>query len=583
MKLWPLFSLCVIILFGCSSPKKPSIEELTTPFEQKENYSATYEESIEYYKKLQDFFPKNISIEEVGESDAGKLIYKVVIAENLTSPKTKKDGSDKLVMLINNAIHAGEPCGVDASMMLARDILMDDEKRKLLEDITLVIIPIYNVGGALRRNSTTRANQNGPAEYGFRGNAQNLDLNRDFIKMDSKNARTFVRLFSDWMPDIFVDTHTSNGADYQYTLTLLPTFHEKLPKPLDDFLSLKMLPSLYKQVDEAGWLVCPYVMSYGTPDKGILGFYDSPRYSSGYASLFNCLSFTTEAHMLKPFADRVNSTYSFLDELLKFSFENKSEIKKAKAESEQLLANQQEFVLDWKLDFSRFDSIPFKGYEAKYKTSEITGKQRLYYDREAPFEKKIAYFNYYSPTVKVTKPKAYIIPQVLRRVVNRMKDNNVQFSQLKKDSLIDVELYEVLSFETAKKPYEGHIPHSKVEVNSSKVKKQFYAGDYLVLTNQSNVRYIIETLEPQAKDAFFVWNFFDSFMQRKEYFSGYVFEDYAAQFLRENPAFQKEFEEKKDADTSFDNSASKQLMFIYDKSPLAEGTNNVYPIGRILN
>jgi len=363
----------------------------------------------------------------------------------------------------------------------------------------------------------------------------------------------------------------------------LPTFHEKLPKPLDDFLRLKMLPSLYKQVDEAGWLVCPYVMSYGTPDKGILGFYDSPRYSSGYASLFNCLSFTTEAHMLKPFADRVNSTYTFLDELLKFSFENKSEIKKAKAESEELLANQQEFVLDWELDFSRFDSIPFKGYEAKYKTSEITGKQRLYYDREAPFEKKIAYFNYYSPTVKVTKPKAYIIPQGLRRVVNRMKDNNVQFSQLKIDSLIDVELYEVLSFETAKKPYEGHIPHSKVEVKSSKVKKQFYAGDYLVLTNQSNVRYILETLDPQAKDAFFVWNFFDSFMQRKEYFSGYVFEDYAAQFLRENPAFQKEFEEKKDADTSFANSASKQLMFIYENSPLAEGTNNVYPIGRILN
>jgi len=583
MKLWPLFSFCVIILFGCSSPKKPSIEDLNTPFELKENYSATYEESIEYYKKLQDFFPKNISIEEAGESDAGKPIYKVVLAEKLTSPKTKKDGSDKLVMLINNAIHAGEPCGVDASMMLARDILMDDEKRKLLEEITLVIIPIYNVGGALRRNSTTRANQNGPAEYGFRGNAQNLDLNRDFIKMDSKNARTFVRLFSDWMPDIFVDTHTSNGADYQYKLTLLPTFHEKLPKPLDDFLRLKMLPSLYKQVDEAGWLVCPYVMSYGTPDKGILGFYDSPRYSSGYASLFNCLSFTTEAHMLKPFADRVNSTYTFLDELLKFSFENKSEIKKAKAESEELLANQQEFVLDWELDFSRFDSINFKGYESKYKPSEVSGKQRLYYDREAPFEKKIAYFNYYSPTVKVTKPKAYIIPQGLRRVVNRMKDNNVQFSQLKIDSLIDVELYEVLSFETAKKPYEGHIPHSKVEVKSSKVKKQFYAGDYLVLTNQSNVRYILETLDPQAKDAFFVWNFFDSFMQRKEYFSGYVFEDYAAQFLRENPAFQKEFEEKKDADTSFANSASKQLMFIYENSPLAEGTNNVYPIGRILN
>jgi len=505
------------------------------------------------------------------------------MASNLKSTKTKKDGSEKLVVFINNGIHAGEPCGVDASMMLARDILIDGEKRKLLEEITLVIIPIYNVGGALRRNSNTRANQNGPQEYGFRGNAQNLDLNRDFIKADSKNARTFAKLFTDWMPDIFVDTHTSNGADYQYTLTLLPTFHEKLPKPLDDFLSLKMLPELYKRVNEAGWLICPYVMSYTTPDKGILGFYDSPRYSSGYASLFNCLSFTTESHMFKPFKDRVYSTYTFLDELLKFGFEKKDAIKKARAESAKLLETQNEFALNWELDFSRFDSIPFKGYEAKYKTSEITGKQRLYYDREAPYEKNIAYFNYYTPTKIVTKPKAYIIPQALRRVVNRMKDSKVKFTQLEKDTIIDVEQYKIIDFETANKPYEGHLPHSKIELETFKNKKQFYAGDYLVITNQPQVRYIIETLEPQAKDAFFAWNFFDSFMQRKEYFSGYIFEDLALEILQENEVLRLQFEQKKLEDTAFANSAQNQLFYIYENSYLAEGTNNVYPIGRIFN
>ena len=71
---------------------------------------------------------------------------------------------------------------------------------------------------ALNRNSTTRTNQNGPESYGFRGNARNYDLNRDFIKSDTKNAKTFAQIFHLVQPDVFIDNHVSNGADYQYIL-----------------------------------------------------------------------------------------------------------------------------------------------------------------------------------------------------------------------------------------------------------------------------------------------------------------------------------------------------------------------------
>ena len=167
--------------------------------------------------------------------------------------------------------------------------------------LSLCIIPLYNIGGALNRNSHTRTNQEGPESYGFRGNARNLDLNRDFIKCDSKNARAFTTIFQDWQPDVFIDTHTSNGADYQYTMTIIATQHNKLHSSLGNFLDQELMPALYAEMKTKDWEMCPYVYSREEPDHGIAAFLDYARYSSGYAALFNTLSFMPETHMLKPY------------------------------------------------------------------------------------------------------------------------------------------------------------------------------------------------------------------------------------------------------------------------------------------
>lgn len=580
---------------GCTSKSITNIENTTTamrreskeapmitPFEQKENYTATYYEAIAFYKQMVRLFPQNIKMEIIGTSDIGQPIHTVILSANGANTPQTAQSQGKQILFVNNGIHPGEPCGIDASMILVRDYLTKTELRQKLNHVTVVLIPLYNIGGALNRNSTTRANQNGPDAYGFRGNSQNLDLNRDFIKCDSKNAMAFNDVFTTWMPDVFIDNHTSNGADYQYTMTLIPTQHDKLAKPLATYMNDKMLPYLYENMDKAGWEMTPYVYARTTPDDGIAGFLDLPRYSSGYGALFNCISFMPETHMLKPYKDRVMSTYAFMDLMLDFMVADKENLRKAKQAAMDLVREQTTFDINWEMDNERFDVINFKGYEAKYKPSEISGLDRLYYDRNEPYTKEIPHFNYYKPNLTIKKPAAYIVPQSAWRVLERLRNNKVEMIELSESEVIEVEMYYIEDYKTGNEPYEGHYLHSDLKIKKVIQKVLFQEGDFVIVMNQNKNRYIIETLEPQAPDSYFSWNFFDGILQRKEYFSPYVFEDSAAEILANNPRLKAELKAKKATDEKFAASAYAQLMFIYERSELSEVTYKRYPIGRLL-
>jgi hypothetical protein len=581
------FTLLIVVLVTACSPKtitdagvSKSVEPLITPFEQNNNTTATYDEVIAFYKTLESYYPEFITMTEVGQSDIGKPIHTIVVSNTGANTPEKVKAQGKVTLFINNGIHPGEPCGVDATMMMVRDFMEKPALHAKLDKVTLVIIPMYNIGGALNRSGTSRANQNGPEAYGFRGNAQNLDLNRDFVKCDTKNALTFNDVFTKWMPNILIDNHTSNGADYQYTMTLIATQHSKLPKPLAAIMNDEMLPYLYDDMDKKGWEMTPYVYARNTPEDGITGFLDLPRYSSGYAALFNCLSFMPETHMLKPFEDRVVSTYAFMNSMIDFINEKGAELRQAKAAADAVIIEQRDFDLNWNLDLTKVDTILFKGYEAKYKPSDISGLNRLYYDRNEPYEKPISYLNHYTPALAITRPDVYIVPQSAWKVVTRLQNNKVKMTRLEADTFFDVEMYYIEDYKTVKQPYEGHYLHSNVEVKKVNQRVQFYAGDYWIDLNQAQNRYIIETLEPQAPDSYFAWNFFDGVLQRKEYFSAYVFEDTAVKILENNPTLKAELEAKKAADKDFANSAYAQLFFIYERSEWSEKTFNRYPIGR---
>ena len=567
------FVFLTIITYGQMNKKMLSI-----PFDENQNQTPTYAEIRDFYRNL-DLTYDIVNTEDFGMTDSGHPLQIVVIdKDRMVSPKQIREAG-KAILFINNGIHPGEPDGIDATMLLAREIT--EKNPAWLNKISLVIIPVYNIDGCINRSGTSRANQNGPEAYGFRANAKNLDLNRDFIKCDSKSALSFNEFFNLWDPDVMIDTHTSNGADYQYTMTLISTQKDKLHPLLGTFMSKKMLPSLYAKMDEKGWEMIPYVNSESIPDKGIYGFMDSPRYSSGYAGLHHTISFMPETHMLKPYRDRVLSTKAFIESTIEFLDQNAKELLQIRKEVFNLVKTQDKFHLTYSLDKKKPDSLTFKGYTAAYKPSEVSHHDRLYYDRSKPWQIKIPYYDHFDPALTVTKPKAYLIPQAYDQVLRRLHLNGVKTETIKADTVLDVEVYKIEKYETTKTPYEGHYLHHQTEISVSKKKVQFYKGDYIIFTDQKANRYLVEVLEPQAPDSYFNWNFFDGILSQKEYFSDYVFEDLAAQILSDSPTVQAELDKKRTENQKFAQSAAQQLDFVYRSSPYYEPTHMVYPVMRL--
>ncbi|HEX2606740.1 MAG TPA: M14 family metallopeptidase [Flavisolibacter sp.] len=570
-----LLALC------CLLPLLSFSQKWITRFETSKGLeSPPYEEIISWWKVLDAASPK-VKMMEMGLSDAGYPMHLILVSGdadfNIASLKAKK----RNIIFVNNGIHPGEPDGIDASMLLVRDIV--ENKYKLPANVVLALIPVYNIGGSLNRSTNFRIDQDGPVEKGFRGNAQNLDLNRDFIKCDSRNAFAFTKIFHYLDPDVFVDNHVSNGADYQHIMTLITSQHNKLGGASGEFLNKEFEPALYTLMKGKGYDLVPYVNHFSeTPDKGWSEFWDSPRYSSGYTTLWNTFSFVPETHMLKPYPQRVKATRALMESFIEFTATNGGKMTALRQEARKLQATQARFPIGWKLDRTKSSPIQYKGYEAGHKPSEISGLPRLYYDRSKPYTMTIPFYNTYYDTLSVDKPLAYIIPQGWWKVVERLQANGVTMRRLTKDSTVTVEAYKIAGFQASPRPFEGHHLNNNVQVTKSLKTIAFRKGDYFIPLNQKANRFLMETLEPQAEDSYFTWNFFDPILGQKEGYSDYHFEDVAAVYLKEHSELQTQLDQKRVADTAFARNGGAQLNFVYQNSPWFEPAYLQYPVYRLI-
>lgn len=556
-------------------------QSVSTRFEKSNGTETpTYSEIISWWQQL-DAQSGKVKMLTMDMTDAGFPLHLIVVSNNGDYNFNNIRKNNKRIILINNGIHPGEPDGIDASMLMVRDIVAN--KFKIPDNIVLAIIPVYNIGGCLNRSANYRVDQDGPAEFGFRGNSQNLDLNRDFIKCDSKDARAFTAIFHLLDPDVFIDNHVSNGADYQHVMTLLTSQHNKLGGEMGEYMNKQFEPALYSSMKSKGYDLIPYVNSFGdTPDNGWPEFWDSPRYGSGYGSLWHTFSFVPETHMLKPYDQRVKATYALMQSFIDFTGKNSEKIKEVRIKSKQATRSAVEFPIDWTLDKTQTQDFLYKGFKAGRKPSEVSGQDRLYYDRSQPYEKTVKIQNQYKPSLMVKKPEAYIIPQGWWKVIDMLQLNKVSMRRLSRDTTIEVEVYKIADYKASPRQYEMHHINTDVKTSTKIEKMTFRKGDWFIPMNQDANRFLIEVLEPMAEDSYFTWNYFDAILGQKEGYSAYAFEDIAADYLKNNKALQNEMAQRRSTDTSFAKDGRAQLNYVYQNSPWFEPAYMRYPVFRVI-
>jgi hypothetical protein len=536
-----------------------------TPFERgNRNQTTTWAECIAWYEALARRYPGVLHFDVIGNSDTGLPIHAGVVCFDAEFDRARLKAAGRPVFFNNNGIHPGEPEGIDACMALVRDFCEVPQRLASLGRTVFLFIPVYNVDGANNRANTSRVNQEGPEAFGFRGNGRHLDLNRDFVKCDSLAAQAFNRFFTAWDPDVMVDTHTSNGADYAYTMTLIPTQPDKLGGELGAFLRGSMLPVIHDGMAARGWPTCPYVNPVqDTPDSGIVDFLETPRFSTGYAALHHTIGFMPETHMLKPFADRYASMRALVETVLSFTVEHGDQIVALRRAARLAGRTRAEWPVHWALDAGKPSTFRFRGYEAKYRPSALGDYQRLWYDRSAPYERDIPYFDRFAADVRVPAPRAYVVPQQWREVAERLRWNGVRLDTVTQDREQQVAYYHVAQAPLRAHAYEGHAFHDEIVLERRHATVRLRAGDHIVPLDQDAARYAVETLEPLGHDSFFRWGFFDSVLEKKEHYSDYVFEDEAERLLAAEPELARAFDAWKRANPALAANQAAVLDFVF--------------------
>ncbi len=576
-----LIVFCVLFFASCTRQPAPDIQ-----LRYNENQSLEYEEVIDAYRQLASYYDE-ANLKEMGPTDTGRPLHLFLLSGDGDFDPASLKEKGRSIVLINNGIHAGEPAGIDGSIEYAENLLKNkDGMAEVLENTVVAIIPVYSIGGYLDQSRYYRMNQDGPEYKGARRNARNLDLNRDFMKQDSKNARSFAEIFHSLDPDVFIDTHTTNGMEHQSVMTLIASMHQKLPGEMGTFLKEKMQPELYRRMNkETPWGMVPYTQTPGRGDirNGIAGFIDHPHFSSGYASLFNTLAFITETQFAKPYPERVKATIDFIAFTVEFTAGHTGRIRQMRKDASAQTRSRKSFVLDWAPDMAQYDPIVFKGYETSQSTTPLTNRTVTNYHHDRPWSDTIPFYDYFEPLMMAEAPEAYIIPQAWHEVISRMEQNGVKIDRLEKDTIMEAEITYVEDFNVSGGSNQGRHTISQLKTHTELANRKFYKGDAIIYTNQPANNYIVHALEPEAPASFLSWGFFTSALEDGEGWWIYGFEDYAWERLQDDEALSEAFEARKAENEAFRNDPRAQLEFILSqvREQEVERSWHLYPVGRL--
>jgi murein tripeptide amidase MpaA len=577
-------------------------EDWRTPAEVADYRSTPdYTTTIAFLERIAAAYPGTVRIEKFGQTGEGRDLKIVIVSKDGLFDPAAIHASSRVVLLVQNSIHAGEMDGKDACLALLRDIVRPPGLAQLLESVVLVFIPVYNIDGHERRSAHNRINQNGPDLAGWRANATNLNLNRDYMKADAPETHAFLRMFHRWMPDFFVDNHVTDGADFQYDITFALDVTPNVFPATAQWIRESVTPELTRRVEASGHPTFPgliFLKDETDPSKGLALHDNPPRFSTGLMILENRPGLLVELHMLKDYRMRVTGDYEVLKALLEILNRNASKLAALNREADRAAVALGSAKLPrplFPLCLERngeVTNVPFRGYAFVRESSDISGAISVRYEPK-PWDVALPMDAGAVAVVSVELPAGYIIPPQWKRVIDVLETHGVLFERTSRPWTGPVGRYRCSGMEWPTTPFEGRHPilrggnverpigvFGKCTLSTETL--TFPVGSAVVPLAQRLSQVAIHWLEPEAPDSALRWGFFDPIFEQKEHGEAYALEKLAKEELVQSPDLKAEFESRIRTDPRFAGDPNARLEFFYERSPwgLANRVGE-YPVGRL--
>jgi hypothetical protein len=547
--------------------------------------TGRYAELAPLIAQFQSRYPDAVREEQFGTTPEGRPMLAMVVTRSGALTAADARARDLPVLLVQGGIHAGEIEGKDAGFIALRQMLAGEAGTRALEKVVIVFVPIYNVDGHERFHAWNRPNQTGPAQMGQRATAQNLNLNRDYIKQDAPESRAMLSLVERWDPIVYLDIHTTDGAKFQHDVAVqMEPLHEgdaalmKLGQGISDDL----LGRLRRQ----GSRPLPFYPTFLKRDDPSSGFADnvySPRFSTGYFQLRNRYSILVETHSWKPYGERVRIARNIIVDLAEMAArEGQAWLVEAKAADARAAQGAPlHMVLDWKPS-ERFRTIDFQGYAYTRTPSDVTGGLWTRYDDTRPQVWKVPLYDELVPSAEADAPAGgYIVPAAYAAEVAALLDvHGVRYERLQQArAQAPVESFRAQTVTLAPTTFESR-QRATVTGAWAADTRDLPAGSLFVPIAQPRARLVVTLFEPLGPDSLLAWGQFNSSFQQQEYMEGYVAEEVARVQLRD-PAVAQAYQQRLDSDPAFAANASERLKFFARRHSSAEHALNLYPVVRV--
>lgn len=541
--------------------------------------SPGYDDTVAWLKKLSEASPL-IKLVPFGQTAQGRDLYVVVASKEGAETGAALAQNKRPTLLAQGGIHSGEIDGKDAGLMLLRDIVFGG-KAGLLEGANFMLLPVFNADGHERSSEWNRPNQRGPVHQGWRTTAQNLNLNRDYVKADAPEMRALLSLLNDWQPELYLDLHVTDGIDYQYDITFGYNGYGgqfAWSPRIGAWLDARFEPPVSAALAQAGHVPGPLIFAANNRDlnAGIGSGVAPPRFSQGYGDLRHIAAVLVENHSLKSYQQRVLGTYVLLEAALRALAAHGAELRAAiDADSD---ARPEHLPVNWSQAGGPTTEFDFKGVAYEEYVSPASGAREVRWLGTPRLHPKIK-VQLAKSGATLHRPKAYYVPVTRPDLIERLRAHGLELEELTADKNVRVAMARLVNPESAPIPFEGRHPLAFERLEWISTPEYFPAGSVRVSTDQPLGDLAMMMLEPESQDSFLALGFFPEILQRTEYIEGYVIAPMAEKMLAEDPKLKAEFEARLAADDKFAQDPTARLQWFYARSPFYDERYLLYPVG----